>query len=192
MNIDPIEYRLVPKVQLAVCLLSLFGALMCGAWGIPNLGGGDVVGVLVFSVLAIIFGVLIYFRRGQLQVGAMLGYRRGKMAFELPLTAAESIRIRRPLWPLQRPTDYALNVRIGARTYLLPFAEHWLSGQVAMARAQTLAAQLAIPVEDPRGEQFRQSPVFFLRWMGSGSEWKVLLMIGAFGSALGGGAIVLQ
>ena len=54
-----------------------------------------------------------------------------------------------------------------------------------MARAQTLAAQLAIPVEDPRGEQFRQSPVFFLRWMGSGSEWKVLLMIGAFGSALG-------
>ena len=103
MNIDPIEYRLVPKVQLAVCLLSLFGALMCGAWGIPNLGGGAVVGVLVFSVLAMIFGVLIYFRRGQLQVGATLAYRRGKMAFELPLTAAESIRIRRPLCPCNGP-----------------------------------------------------------------------------------------
>ena len=53
-----------------------------------------------------------------------------------------------------------------------------------MARAQTLAAQLAFPVEDPVVNSF-DSLLSFLRWMGSGSEWKVLLMIGAFGSALG-------
>ena len=65
-----------------------------------------------------IFGVLIYFRRGQLQVGATLAYREGKMAARIAVDGG-GVDTNSAPQPLRQP-DYALNVRIGARTYLLP------------------------------------------------------------------------
>ena len=184
-------YRLVPRVQVAVCLFSVIGVVVCVSLGGMGFLGLSVLGIVVFAALALIFGVLIYFRRGQLTVGKVLAYRRGKTAFEVPRTAAVSVRIRRPVWPLQRPTDYSLNVRIGDRTFLLPFAEHWLHGGRAGQRAQQLSECLGVPIEDPRGDLFRSSRLFWLRWMGASEEWKVLLMTTCIGVVLGLSWVIL-
>lgn len=131
-------------------------------------------GLLALGVFAALMGAIVYHRRGTLTIGEHLEYRRGRTQFELSRDQAVEVFIRRPWLGSRLPTDYLLRVSVESRTFLLPFAEHWLDGRAAMRDAHTVAQVLGVPVVDERGDRLRASRNPLARWQGAGQDWKVL------------------
>lgn len=180
---DLLRYRLVPVVYTTGAVLSALMAVI-GLVAPVDLGPRLAL-FLTFGGLSYLVGRLAWRRRGLLEVGGTLRYRRGMQRFDLPRRAAVAVFVERTDRPLREPTDYLLVVRIGGREHRLPFAEHWLSGKRAQQQAERLAAELGVPIEDPVGAIRRRSRIFLVRWLGEGQEWRVLLLTVALTLALG-------
>ncbi len=147
--------------------------------------GARFAGLVVWLFGAALMSLVTARRLGSLQIGTSIVFRRWNLRIERRLQDAVAVRIQRPRIPIRSATEYALVVRVpGRKDVALPFAEHWLSGASATARARTVAERLGVPVLDPTGERWRASPVFLLRWVGRGEEWKVALSV-----AVGSGAV---
>ena len=173
-----LRIRLVPWVEAMGSLVLMAAAIAVGSTQRVDPSGEGVIGMCVLFTGAVLLAILSYFRRGTLRIDTHIGYRRGRIQFQLSHDHAVEVFIRRPpaIWPLKGPTDYSLRVRIDDDTYLLPFAEHWLSGSVAMRKAKQVAHALGVPVTDPQGASRRASRVFLVRWLGAGQEWKLVIL----------------
>lgn len=177
-------------VQAVLGALFAGGAMVGGAL----VGEHETLGISLVAGCggaALLMAFVALRRRGTLVIGERLVYRRGRLRIDLPLQAVEAVYVRRPLWPLQRPTDYAVRVRIRERTFLLSFAEHWLFGRAAMARARRVAQLAGCAIEDPRGDRLRRSRLRSLQWRAHGDDWKLVALVLAVAGGIGAALVLL-
>ena len=184
--------RFVPGVAVALGAVSGGATLLLAL--VPGLPMGPrFAGLLCFGAGFALMGLVVARRAATLSIDRTLTYRRLGTRLELPRDAVRAVRVVRPLIPLRRPTTYTLVVRAGERTFQLPFAEHWLLGARAFAKASGVARALGVPMEDRVGERWRASRVPLVRWMGRGEEWRVLAVVAplAVGAGLVAGWLTL-
>jgi hypothetical protein len=184
---EPLTVRLVPWVAASLLVLAGGPALLLLVAPLPWTPE-RVMALGVLLPVSAVLALVVWRRWAVLTVGERIVYR-GRVAFSLPLAAALRIHVDRSLTPPRKPTTWLLIVEIQGREHRLPFAEHWLWGRRAQARAEALADRLGLLIADPVGEARRASRWRAVRWLGRGEEWKLALV--ALGLALGLAALVL-
>lgn len=122
----------------------ILGVLALVAPGVPILG--KLALLVVFGGLGLVVVVGARKRWTTLIVDDRIRFSRPGLSLELNRDAARRVVVAPSRWPLKDPTDYLLEVELGGRPVRLLFAEHWIRGGRARARAARVAERLGVAV----------------------------------------------
>ncbi len=100
-----------------------------------------------------------------------------KKMLQYPLNYAKEVKVVGRLSNIDNTRYYLMIQDKNKNNLALYFKEHRFCGRKAYHKAQKMADILNISINDPVRKKHKKSKFFLMRWIASGSEWKVVILI---------------